>query len=261
MLIKGLLKHYSLMALRNKPYPTAPELIPFINNLIHFDIIPGTINILELMSGSGHVGYAAKQHATEKYQLSEISLTLLDFCSEMLDSAFPQPDKREQANALKMDFRPESFQLVILHLALQDIPKEYQPILLQDIHRILTKRGIFILVANYTIPGNVRATNQILEAADLEREISSGRYIAQLSELIAWLTSIPFAQPYIYHNFTGTMYYDTKEIPSPQREKSWENTLSLVNKYFYEEIDFSPDRPWYCKIPGTIICCRKNGHN
>jgi ubiquinone/menaquinone biosynthesis C-methylase UbiE len=189
---------------------------------------------------------------------------ILDFSQGMLNMA-PEGLKKVQASVVAMPFSDESFDRIFLRSAIYDLPKRMQLKALQEINRVLSSSGTFILQTYFTDGKTFRALNDIVNIKDL----ASGqyqdmgkeeypRYFAKIDELKQWFDEAGFSFDQI-DEFEGVItYMRTKEM-TDLGKSIWIEYIENLSNEIKEAIKLrteSDDTMTY-NFPGVIFKLRK----
>lgn len=165
------------------------DLIP---RLLEISEIKNGQQILEAMCGTAILSREIKNlfPQCENYAL--------DFSQGMLNMA-PKELNKIQASVVAMPFSNESFDKIFLRSAIYDLPKRMQLKALQEINRVLTSDGTFILQTYFTDETTFSALNNIVNIKDLASgqyqdmgQEEYPRYFAKLNELTQWFKNAGF---------------------------------------------------------------------
>lgn len=185
------------------------------------DLISRLINVAEIQDGQRILevmcGTALLSNEIRK-TFSKCQNYALDFSQGMLNVASREL-KKIQSSIVAMPFSNESFNRVFLRSAIYDLPKRMQLKALQEVNRVLSMDGIFILQTYFTTEKTFKALNDIVNIKDL----ASGqyqdmgkeeypRYFAKLEELVKWFDEAGFVCEKL-DEFDGIItYMKTKEM-------------------------------------------------
>jgi ubiquinone/menaquinone biosynthesis C-methylase UbiE len=166
------------------------DLIPTLIDLLGVNQEPKTI--LEAMCGTARMSQALALTNPSH------DIYALDFSLGML-SQIPASIKRIQASVVAMPFADKVFDRICIRNALYDLPRRLQIQALQEIRRVMSDDGVFVLQNYYTTPETFEHLNELVKRKDIagsqNEDMGSERfprYFAPIDEFEGWLSSAHF---------------------------------------------------------------------
>jgi ubiquinone/menaquinone biosynthesis C-methylase UbiE len=166
------------------------DLMPKLISLLSVEA--SKLRVLEAMSGTALLGEKLK--ATNPL----LDVYALDFSRGMLNQV-PEFIRTIQSSVIAMPFADKAFPRIALRNSLFDLPKRLQQKALEEIRRVLTDDGVFVLQHYHTTSETFECLNELVKRKDIAANQNEDmgkerfpRYFAPIEEFEKWLDKAGF---------------------------------------------------------------------